>query len=347
MYNLNLEKINLNKDRDVLEVKDFLKKFNLDLDNDVDYTVVIRQEGEIKATCSKAKSVFKCFAVSEELRGEGVSAILLNGLNDRLFEENIYHSFIFTKPENIEIFSGLGYKLIETVEKVALLENGIYNIESYLYKLSKKYNLEEKKERSSLVMNCNPFTLGHLYLIEEAAKVSEEVLVFIVEENKSLFPFDVRYNLVKNGTEHLRNVKVIPGGEYIISSATFPSYFLRKKDDILEAYTSLDGKIFGKYFCNKFNINKRFIGEEPYCQVTSQYNKSLKEILPKFNVDVIEIPRKSYEDIAISASKVRELIKEENMNKIKEMVPKVTYDFLNAKEGVEIREKIKLSNSPH
>ena len=97
MYNLNLEKINLNKDRDVLEVKDFLKKFNLDLDNDVDYTVVIRQEGEIKATCSKAKSVFKCFAVSEELRGEGVSAILLNGLNDRLFEENIYHSFIFYK----------------------------------------------------------------------------------------------------------------------------------------------------------------------------------------------------------------------------------------------------------
>lgn len=347
MYNLNLEKINLNKDRDVLEVKNFLKEFNLDLDKDVDYTVVIRQNDEIKATCSKAKSVFKCFAVSEELRGEGVSAILLNALNDKLFEENIYHSFIFTKPENIEIFLGLGYKLIERVEKVALLENGIYNIDSYLHKISKKYNLEEKRERSSLVMNCNPFTTGHLYLIEEASKVSEEVLVFIVEENKSLFPFEVRYNLVKSGTEHLKNVKVLPGGEYIISSATFPSYFLRKKDDILSAYTSLDGKIFGKYFCNKFNINKRFLGQEPYCEVTNQYNKSLKEILPLFNVEVIEIIRKGYEDIAISASAVRELIKEENMNKIKEIVPKVTYDFLNTKEGVEIRERIKLSNSPH
>jgi len=181
MYNLIVEKVNLKNKEDVSEVKEFLKNFNLDLDKDVDYTIVIRQEGIIKATCSKAKTIFKCFAISKDLRGEGVTATLINSLNDRLFEEGKYHSFIFTKPENIEIFEGIGYKLIAKTETVSLLENGIYNINSYLDKLAKEYNIEGEKERGAIVVNCNPLTLGHLYLIEEASKGCEELLIFVVE----------------------------------------------------------------------------------------------------------------------------------------------------------------------
>ncbi|MGG7162996.1 [citrate (pro-3S)-lyase] ligase [Clostridium ihumii] len=347
MYELNVEKVNLNRERDVKEVKKFLEKFELDLDKDVDYTVVIRVDDEIKATCSKSKSVFKCFAVDDDLRGEGVSAKLLNALNDKLFDEGKYHSFIFTKPKNVEIFSGLGYKLIEKGEKVALLENGIYNINSKLDKIMKEYNLDEIKSRAALVMNCNPFTLGHLYLIEKAASENEEVLVFIVEENKSLFPVEDRYNLVKKGCEHLKNVKVIKGTEYIISSATFPSYFLRKKDDILSAYTTLDATIFGKYFAKKFNIKKRYVGSEPYCEVTNAYNKTLKDVLPGFDVEVVEVERKTEKDSAISASRVRELIKSDNISEFNELIPKVTIEFLNSEKGKEIVENIKNSNSAH
>ncbi len=347
MYGFNLEKINL-KDKDaVKQVRDFLQTFKLLLDDNVDYTIVIRQNGEIKATCSKAKNVFKCFAVSDDLRGTGVSATLLGNLSDKLFEEGTYHSFIFTKVENLDIFTSLGYKLIHKIENVALLESGIYDIEKYLKDLQVEYNLDGSTTRCAMVMNCNPFTLGHRYLIEEAARQSEEVLVFIVEEDKSSFPFINRYNMVKEGVSHLNNVKVIKGGEYIISQATFPTYFLRKKDEVLKAYTTLDASIFGRYFCKTLNITKRFIGEEPYCVVTNAYNDALKEILPAYGVEVVEVKRKALMGDIISASKVRKLIVQGKIADIHHIVPSSTWEFLNTAVGKEIMERIKNSDSPH
>jgi [citrate (pro-3S)-lyase] ligase len=196
-------------------------------------------------------------------------------------------------------------------------------------------------------MNCNPFTLGHKYLIEEAASKAKEVLVFIVEEDKSSFPFNCRYAMVKEGVSHLPNVKVIKGGEYIISAATFPSYFLRQEDERLKAYTTLDATIFGRYFCETLNITKRFIGEEPYCKVTDAYNDSLKDILPIYGVEVVEVKRKALLGDIISASKVRKLIKEGKMTEIGHIVPRSTWEFLNTMVGKEIMARIKLSDSPH
>ena len=347
MYGFNVERINLSDEYEVKEVKNFLQIFELKLDDNVDYTIVIRQNDEIKATCSKSKNVFKCFAVSEDLRGEGISAILMGAVSDKLFEEGIYHSFIFTKIENINIFTSLGYELIHQIENVALLESGIYNIKKYLKAMKKQYNLDANTKKSAIVMNCNLFTLGHKYLIEEAARQSREVLVFIVEEDKSSFPFIYRYAMVKEGVSHLHNVQVIKGGEYIISQATFPSYFLRKEDEVLKAYTTLDASIFGRYFCETLNITKRFVGEEPYCIVTNAYNDALKEILPTYGVEVVEVKRKAYMKDIISASKVRRLIKEGRISEIQQIVPSSTWEFLNSSVGKEIMVKIKSSDSTH
>ena len=347
MYGFNVETINLKDEDEVKEVKDFLQTFQLKFDDNVDYTIVIRQKGEIKATCSKSKNVFKCFAVSDNLKGEGIAAILMGAISNRLFEEGIYHSFIFTKVENIDIFVSLGYKLVQKVKNVALLESGINDIKKYLEDLQVEYNIDLFTIKSSIVMNCNPFTLGHRYLIEEAARKSKEVLVFVVEEDKSAFPFIYRYDMVKKGVSHLHNVSVIKGGEYIISEATFPTYFLKKKDEILKAYTSLDASIFGRYFCKSLNITTRFIGEEPYCRVTNTYNETLKEILPTYGVEVIEVKRKSFDTDIISASKVRKLIVEGKTSDIQNLVPSSTWEFLNTKVGKEIMGKIRDSDSPH
>ena len=347
MYGFNVERINLTHEDELKEVKDFLQTFDLLFDDNIDYTIVIRQNEEIKATCSKSKNVFKCFAVSDDLRGEGVSTILMEALSNRLFDEGIYHSFIFTKVENTDIFTSLGYKLIHKIENVALLESGIYDIKKYLKDMQKEYGIDANTQKSAIVMNCNPFTLGHKYLIEEAARQSTEVLVFIVEEDKSSFPFIYRYAMVKEGVSHLHNVRVIKGGEYIISEATFPSYFLRKEDVILKAYTTLDASIFGRYFCETLNITKRFIGEEPYCIVTNAYNEALKGILPTYGVEVVEVKRKALMGDIISASKVRKLIKEEQIDNIKNIVPSSTWEFLNTLVGREIMERIRLSDSPH
>lgn len=346
MYGFNTEWVNLKNRIEKEEVERFLEGFHLILDHDVDHTIVIREGLSIIATCSKAKNVLKCFAVKEAYRGEGITATLISALIDKLFSQGIYHSFIFTKPSAAHVFSSLNFKLLHQNADVALLENGISDIHHALEDMKKKFELGSA-EKAALVMNCNPFTLGHRYLIEEAAKANPEVLVFIVEEDRSLFPFKTRYDLVREGVSDLKNVKVIPGGEYIISSATFPSYFLREEGERLRAYVELDASIFGKYFCKHLNITKRYVGEEPYCKVTEAYNTALKHVLPSYGVEVHEVRRKAFEDRAISASRVRDLIRAGELQSLKNLLPDVTLAFLQTSLGREIVEKIKTSHSPH
>lgn len=347
MYDIKLEQIDLKDSEQRNEVEKFLNISGLAFDQDVDYTLVMRAGGQVKATCSKSGSILKCFAVSEELRGEGIAAALVTALIDRLFEEGRYHSFIFTKPSNLDIFTSLGYKLIHSVQGAALLENGINDICGALTKTAEKYGIDKDTPKAALVMNCNPFTLGHLFLIEEASRRAQEVLVFIVQEDRSLFPFDIRYELVRKGTAHLKNVKVIPGGEYIISSATFPSYFLRMEDEKLRTYTELDAGIFARYFCRIFNITSRFVGEEPYCQVTGAYNRALERVLEEHGVRLYKIERKKHNDFDISASIVRNLIKCGKLEEVKKILPEVTWEFLNTEMGRGVMERIIKSNSPH
>ena len=353
MYGAVPEWVNLKSRVEREEVEIFLQGFNLILDQDVDYTLVIRNEAAsgafIIGTCSKAKNVLKCFAVREAFQGEGIASILVSALLDKLFSQGVYHSFIFTKPANVRIFSSLNFKLIHSNAEVALLENGIYDIHQALEKMKERYNLGDEA-KATLVMNCNPFTLGHRYLIEEVAKRNKEVLVFIVEEDRSLFPFETRYKLVGKGVADLRNVQVVPGGEYIISSATFPAYFLREEGERLRAYVELDSSIFAKYFCKSLNITARYVGDEPYCQVTEAYNQALKKVLPTYGVKLHQIKRKTSGGISISASRVRYLIKEGhllNSEELKNLLPEVTLDFLDTDLGREIVEKIKSSHSPH
>jgi len=352
MYGVNTERVNLKNRVEREEVETFLQGFNLLLDQDVDYTIIIRNGAShgasIIATCSKAKSVLKCFAVVEELRGEGITAILISTLIDKLFSQGIYHSFIFTRPAKAHVFSALNFKVIHSSVDVALLENGIYDIHKAIEEMKGKYSIGDA-EKVALVMNCNPFTLGHYYLIEEASKNNREVLVFIVEEDQSLFSFKTRYELVCKGVAHLENVKVLPSGEYIISSATFPSYFIKEEGTRLRAYAELDASIFGKYFCRHFIITKRYVGEEPYCPVTAAYNEALEKVLPTYGVEVTQIPRKSFGDVAISASRVRNLLKigDVHSQELNNLLPEVTLEFLNSSLGREIVEKLKRSKSPH
>jgi [citrate (pro-3S)-lyase] ligase len=352
MYGVNTERVNLKNRVEREEVETFLQSFNLTLDQDVDYTIIIRDgaspRASIVATCSKAKSVLKCFAVIEELRGEGITAILISALIDKLFSQGIYHSFIFTKPAKAHIFSALNFKLIQSNADVALLENGIYDVHKAIEEMKNRYSIGDAK-KAALVMNCNPFTLGHYYLIEEASKNNQEVLVFVVEQDQSLFPFRTRYELVCKGVANLENVKVLPSGEYIISSATFPSYFIKDEGERLRAYAELDASIFGKYFCRRFNITKRYVGDEPYCKVTAAYNEALEKVLPTYGALVTQIPRKSYGDVAISASRVRELLRKGDVQSqlplLNNLLPEVTLEFLNTSHGKEIVEKLKSSDS--
>lgn len=194
--------------------------------------------------------------------------------------------------------------------------------------------IEYKRENAyngSIVMNCNPFTKGHKYLIERAAHEVDNLYIFVVEEDKSFFPFKDRFELVKKGTDYLHNVIIIPSGKFIISAATFPGYFLKDGNKEIEVDASMDIRTFGKYIAKALNIKVRFAGEEPRDFVTRKYNEQMREILPQYGVEFIEVKRKEEGGQVISASLVRKYLEERDFAKIKELVPETTYEYLKEK----------------
>ncbi|GHU95425.1 hypothetical protein FACS1894208_08210 [Clostridia bacterium] len=185
------------------------------------------------------------------------------------------------------------------------------------------------KNSGAIVMNCNPFTLGHRYLIEYSAQKVSKLYIFVVQEDRSEFSFDTRIELIKKGVADLENVTVLPGGEFVISSMTFPEYFT--KSEVFEDAkidTTTDLLVFSTCIAPALGITKRFVGEEPLDIVTRQYNQQMKELLPQFGVSVEEILRKAFGDSVISASRVRALLKEGAFNEIAKIVPQTTLDYL-------------------
>ena len=185
----------------------------------------------------------------------------------------------------------------------------------------------------AIVMNCNPFTKGHRYLIEEALKRCSQLVVFIVQEDRSIFSFQDRIRLVKEGVKDLRNVTVVPSGRFIISSLTFREYFNKSECQEQVVDTSEDVSIFAREIAPCLNISVRFVGEEPIDRITRQYNDTMKAILPQYGIEVVEVPRKKIDSEIISASKVRELLEERQWKKIEQMVPKTTLNYLKRIAG--------------
>ncbi|CQR70526.1 [Citrate [pro-3S]-lyase] ligase [Sporomusa ovata DSM 2662] len=189
------------------------------------------------------------------------------------------------------------------------------------------------RKNGAIVMNCNPFTLGHRYLIETAASQVDRLYIFVVEENKSVFPYEDRFELVKKGAADLPNVCVLPSGKFIISALTFPGYFYKDnlKDTVLD--TSNDVDIFARGIAPILNITVRFAGEEPLDIVTRQYNNTMRERLPLMNIEFCEIKRKEDSHEVISASRVRRSLEAGDWLQVARLVPRTTYDYLVERFG--------------
>lgn len=192
----------------------------------------------------------------------------------------------------------------------------------------KKQPVPEGGIAGSIVMNCNPFTLGHRYLIEQAASQCDVLYIFVVEEDKSVFCFEDRFRLVKEGTADLKNVFVMPSGSFMISTLTFPEYFNKDNPGEVKVDPSMDVEIFGKYIAPALDIKVRFAGEEPLDVVTNRYNETMKRILPAYGVEFRVIPRKESNGEVISASRVRRCLKEKDFLQIRKLVPDTTFKYL-------------------
>lgn len=202
-------------------------------------------------------------------------------------------------------------------------------LNSYIENINRCYPNDKNCNAGAIVMNCNPFTLGHRKLIEYASNKVDKLYIFVVQEDKSFFKFEDRFEMVKNGVADLKNVVVIPSGKFIISAFTFPEYFM--KDYVKEKNfdVSSDIQIFCKYIAPAFNIKTRFAGEEPFDPVTLNYNDTMRKILPEYGMKFCEIPRFENENKEIiNATKVRELLKQKEVEILKTYVPASTLEIL-------------------
>ncbi len=290
----------------------------------------------------------KLLKVENEYNGLGVSNVLISDILKFAYEKNIIHLFVYTKPQNADLFLAQGfYPIIET-EEVLFLENTKRGISSYCEKLQK--TAFDGDKICGLVMNLNPITLGHEFLIKKASEENDVVHLMIVKEDKSVFPYEVRLELLKQVTKKYNNVVIHEGSDYCISSATFPTYFIKSKEDVPSIYAKLDVNIYGTYLAKALKINRRYIGEEPYSKTTNMYNEVMKEVLPKYNIEVVEVKREAVDEDIISASKVRELLKQGDIETVQKYLPIETLEFLKSDMGKVIIENIKAiknSNNRH
>ena len=325
------DEINFNNAKDIEEIRVYLKTNQVDYEP-IDKTFVIRDKGEIIATGSADGNIMKYFFSKDEYQGQGLMGIIYNSLLNHLLESNYDSFFVFTTPCNKNIFLSLGLKEVYSTNRVALFEAGFYNYGKWIKKL-KDNGPEKNGIRGAMVVNCNPMTLGHRYLIDAALEKVDDLLVFVVEEDRSIFPFNDRFNIVKEELKDYKNIKVIKGGPYIISRGTFPTYFIKKKDDMLDIYTELDGSIFAKRIAQDLEIDIRFFGEEPIDIVTLNYNNTLKSILEDNGINVEIIKRKQLDNTIISASYVRDLIKMNRIEEAYKFLPKATIKYLKSDDG--------------
>lgn len=319
------------------------------------YVVVTRDEDgdEILAGGGLDGNVIKCVAVSESARSEGLMNILVSRLIAIAREEGRESVKAFTKPENEGIFKSLGFGLIASSPNAILMENGRGGLPEY-----RKYleSLARPGRNGAIVMNANPFTKGHRYLVEQAASQVDNLYVIVVKEDRSRFPYVERKAMIEAGCAGLDNVVVCEGSDYAISAATFPTYFLKKLDDATDTQIALDLDLFVNHIAKPLGVTVRFAGSEPEDALTRRYNELMAEILPGTSVavvrqdhqpdselvegsavrqarrpiDFVEIPRLEQKGKPLSATSLRRALDKGGFKEAMEYIPKSTIPYLVA-----------------
>ena len=312
------------------------------------YVVISRDEDgdEILAGGGLDGNVVKCVAVSEAARSEGLMNILVSRLIALASEDGQESVKAFTKPENVGIFKSLGFSLLASAPKAVLMENGKGGLPEYERYLA---SLARPGRNGAIVMNANPFTKGHRWLIEQAASQVDNLYVIVVKEDRSRFPYAERKAMIEAGCTGLDNVTVCEGSDYAISAATFPTYFLKRLDDATDTQIALDLDLFVNHIARPLGVTVRFAGSEPEDALTRRYNELMAAILPNHpapepnspvaelveahrpaGIDFIEIPRLEQNGNPLSATSLRRALDKGNLREAMEYIPETSVPYLVA-----------------
>lgn len=321
------------------QVDRLLLKEGIRRDKHLDYTcAVFDGEQRAIATGSCFGNTLRCLAVDSAHRGEGLMNQIVTHLIETQYGRGNTHLFLYTKTGTANIFSDLGFYEIARVNgALVFMENRRNGFSGYLKSLAVPPCTGPS---AAVVLNANPFTLGHLALVETAARENERLHLFVVSEDKSLVPFAVRKRLILEGTAHLKNLCYHDCGPYLISNATFPSYFQRDEQEAIEGHARLDVEMF-KRIAAALSIGRRYLGEEPASLVTGIYNEVMQAELPRAGIGCVVISRRQYPGGPISASTARRALQEGNFALFRQLVPETTWRYFQSAGAAPVLEAIR------
>lgn len=322
-----------------LQVDALLEREGIRRDGNLDYTCgIFDDDWELIATGSCFGSTIRCLAVSGSHRGEGLLNQIVSHLVEVQLARGSTHLFLYTKPDSAQYLSDLGfYEIARVPGSLVFMENRRGGFERYCAALAPRP--QAGQSAAGIVMNANPFNLGHRHLVERAARENDVVHLFVLSEESGPIPSAVRRELVEQGVQDLPNVFCHATGPYLISSATFPSYFLKDSDAVIRTQAELDLRIFCQ-IAQRLGIQRRYVGEERASHVTRLYNEVMGQKLPEAGIQCVEIPRLTRDGAAVSASAVRQAIHDGQLDRIRDWVPPSTYDFFTGPRGASVRAAI-------
>lgn len=302
--------LNVNDRRTRLKVESFLADNGLRLDAVEQYFGIFRlEEDDLLASGGLYHDIIKCVAVRQDMREERLFNMLVSHLMSVAMQEGYFSTKVYTKPQNLDIFTSLGFKLIAQSPKALFMENSLSELNRYKGYLNAHRQEVSGSKMGLIIMNANPFTKGHRYLVEQASAQVDHLFIIVVKENLSLFDYRYRLEMVAKGCADMENVSVLKGSDYQISAATFPTYFLKQVTDATDEHILLDLDVCLRHIipslANDGDQIIRFAGSEPSDPLTARYNRLMQELLPQNGVPFVEIPRMEQSGNPISASTLR------------------------------------------
>ena len=327
---------NLIAPADIAAARRLIEGNGLTFEPGFDDLVGVHEEDRLVAVGARAGRVLKMLAIDPAHRGGSLLGEIVTSLVSRGIEAGFDSLFVFTKPGFASSFAALNFTLLADQGQAVLLEFG----NGLKHWLAEQSPLRRAGVNGAVVVNCNPFSRGHRYLIETAARQVDHLYVFVVAEDRSAFPFPVRWRLVVDGVRDIANAVVLDTAHYQISAATFPTYFLKRDDPVARIQMELDLTLFGSRIAPFFGIGRRFVGSEPNCPLTRGYNEAMQRLLPQHGIAVTEIPRLETTTGVISASRVRDLVARNEMAPLKEYLPASTLAYLLSAEAAPIRQQL-------
>lgn len=320
------------------EIRQLLAQCDLDFEESIGQFVLGRHGRSLVACAGLDGNIVKCVATAPGYRGESLSLKLMSEVIHLALECGHLHLFLYTHPKNVSFFEGCGfYELAEVPGYVSLMENTPVGIKGYCNRLQKKR--EPGAKIGCIVMNANPFTLGHQYLVRLAASQCDWLHLFVVREDVSRFSYRDRFALVQSGVADIPGLTLHHGSEYMVSRATFPDYFFKEKGIVGDCCTAIDLLLFREYIAPALGITHRFVGTEPFCATTRKYNNDMKHWLQAADsaavpVTVVEVPRTASAGVPISASEVRRLLRAGDIAHVESLVPRNTLNYLTHNDYV-------------